>query len=87
MNPLKFIVATLHLSLLWHWYDHLWLPHLTLQYWAQIIPISATHLILSLMFGSSSVKWLLQVPMVLLLIASIILQTLVWISLVHLPLY
>lgn len=81
------VISFFFTSLFLIWYDYLWLPHIHLAYLSQIMPLTAMLILLGALLKNTPLRWLLKVPLALLLIASIILQTLVWISLVHLPLY
>lgn len=84
---LPFVIVTFMISPLLVWYDHLWLPHTHLAYWKQILPISGTFLLLAVMFKKSWMRYLLSVPAGLLFAASIIVQVLVWIDILHLPFF
>lgn len=84
---LGLIISILLFALIFIWYDHLWIPQLKLAYWTQLVPLSAAVIILQTILKKSPMRWLLQFPCAALFIGSILLQTLVWIHLVHLPLY
>lgn len=81
------IISILLFALALRWYDYLWLPQIKIAYWTQLVPISAAIWFLLAILKKSPMRWLLQLPFTLLFIGSILLQTLVWISLVRLPLF
>ena len=82
-----FIFVSIVMSPLLVWYDYLWLPRQHLAYWSQILPLSCMIILLLTIFKKGLFSYLISIPMRLLFIASIIVQTLVWINVLHLPLF
>jgi len=86
---MKHIVALLIVppftAALFYWYGHLWFPRLGITYWSQAFPVAFATVAALMLCGESPAAKLIASILGTVCIVSIIVQTLVWVSVIPHP--
>jgi len=68
-----------------YWYGHLWFPRLGIAYWSQAIPVAVVAIILPMSSEGSTANKLVTALLGFVFMASLIVQVMVWVSLIQHP--